>query len=771
MHERASQEDERKARRLSGPTCVRCCSSAMIDAEFLGEDFDPKQWLNIQLKESDPSNLPALEEELAILAAKLQLLGEEVGRSLDEDIEGATALVLSIPDDLSGFEAKIEEVQSKISKALVEVREINLKAESPVSVVRTCDTVLGRIESCRRILEDSEKWNNLVNGLDELFEQKDYRKIALRLKELEMTLSAVTNEQEAGSRSTIVASAASRLELLLLPELNAALSEHNLAKTKELYNVFGRLGRTDSFESQFRASRLKDPLEQWQSLEFSGGSERFIDRMVVLLGELKTYFMNEKRWCAQFFPKPEFLTLSLIRSYIATIQPSLHQRLTSVFWLDNEQDLSRLVLLFSLFDEFQRWIATEIFPPSCSISDVQFVTGAFDIFRNEYVKYEEALFSMLPRLDIHDIFAALENCKAEFSGHISRANRALKRCLDFTHGQQIIGVLHVLERYFSTIVTHLAGLISKEKGPTQDLLPKAKIDPRNSPFVADATDLNALFEVLEFPSVLYEQWNVFAVNARDAILIIPVEDVGSDVKELIAECRESSSVRRFDVVRLQFAVLAKACQQLLYANLLVPVMEQLAGVPGRKEWSLQATSQPSLLAKSFSMSPLPYITRIGEHLLLLPQLLEPLGHKQAYDFFLDCLPHNAAVESLLSKDSPGDVAASPQDDAEDSLSPVTRRWIASVTAGAMMEVERTIKDIPHLTLLGSRQLAADIQYFLNILAALGLQPSSSLVLLQKLLEMNESEIASARKLHSDQADLTVFDDVARIRRIRWNPPL
>ncbi|KAK2080695.1 hypothetical protein QBZ16_000549 [Prototheca wickerhamii] len=90
---------------------------------------------------------------------------------------------------------------------------------------------------------------------------------------------------------------------------------------------------------------------------------------------------------------------------------------------------------------------------------------------------------------------------------------------------------------------------------------------------------------------------------------------------------------------------------------------------------------------------------LGEHLLLLPQVLE----------------------SALLGEEGGEAAASPHASQEDSLGAVTD-WTVRIAAEAAADLVRlALRPLPRLSGAGAAQLAADLEYFCNVLGSLGVE--------------------------------------------------
>jgi len=152
-----------------------------------------------------------------------------------------------------------------------------------------------------------------------------------------------------------------------------------------------------------------------------------------------------------------------------------------------------------------------------------------------------------------------------------------------------------------------------------------------------------------------------------------------------------------------------------------------AALPSLKEWEAQPASVVAL--PSFTPYPLQYVTAAGEYLMMLPQLLESsLTSEQGVD---------VEDESSGSGDSlnvtTGVVAV---------ISPaqLVADWVDRAALAAARRYESQLQQLTSLSGQGAAQLAADIEYFCNVLNTLGLNAPPVLAAWQAALVA--SDVAS-----------------------------
>lgn len=137
--------------------------------------------------------------------------------------------------------------------------------------------------------------------------------------------------------------------------------------------------------------------------------------------------------------------------------------------------------------------------------------------------------------------------------------------------------------------------------------------------------------------------------------------------------------------------------------LLAKIKPHLVSIPGFSEWSAQPPSGgPSV--PTFTPYPLSYMTCVGEHLMLLPQMLE-----------------NALLLMGSTNDDNGG--------GEGSWGECVAEWLEVTVLAAAEMVESTLRIVTSggtLSALGRMQLGADLEYFMNVLMTLGVDVPASL---------------------------------------------
>jgi len=196
-------------------------------------------------------------------------------------------------------------------------------------------------------------------------------------------------------------------------------------------------------------------------------------------------------------------------------------------------------------------------------------------------------------------------------------------------------------------------------------------------------------------------------------------------------------------------------ERAVHAALLAPTAAALEAVPGLASWRAAGAEASQL--PSFNAYPQPYVTGVGEYLMSLPQQLEGLllGGGGGGDDDDD------------GADGPGTPSASAADDSDDAAA----AWLDRVVAGVAGAYAEALLRVPELSPGGAGQLAADVEYFANVMAALRVAPPPALLTLQAFaaLPADQFPAAGAAAVAAGAADARALRALAAARRLSLAP--
>lgn len=159
------------------------------------------------------------------------------------------------------------------------------------------------------------------------------------------------------------------------------------------------------------------------------------------------------------------------------------------------------------------------------------------------------------------------------------------------------------------------------------------------------------------------------------------------------------------------ADLTLAVDTLVENALCARVAGHFATVPALPEWHTMPATSVQL--PSFTPYPLQYITAAGEYLMMLPQILE------------SALATDGSAAGLSENETGGTLHAENRKDFTETAELVAK-WVDRAALASCQLYLDVLKELKNVSPQGAGQLAADIEYFSNVLSTLGLAVPSAL---------------------------------------------
>ena len=182
-----------------------------------------------------------------------------------------------------------------------------------------------------------------------------------------------------------------------------------------------------------------------------------------------------------------------------------------------------------------------------------------------------------------------------------------------------------------------------------------------------------------------------------------------------------------------------------------------AGAPGASGTAAAAAAAPGLVPQ-FSSYPLPLVTGVGEYLMSLP------GHLEAF------MTAAGDDEAGGGGGASGGDTTTTDDSGGDELA---AEWLdRAARAAGRLYVDAALR-IPRLGAAGAQQLAADAEYFANVLSALAAAPPPALAALPVFAALPAAEFSEAASaaVRGGGADARVLRRISEMRGgIGWEGP-
>lgn len=193
------------------------------------------------------------------------------------------------------------------------------------------------------------------------------------------------------------------------------------------------------------------------------------------------------------------------------------------------------------------------------------------------------------------------------------------------------------------------------------------------------------------------------------------------------------------------------------------VRDKLAYVPSFEEWAKQTHGN---IVLSFSISPQMYIKLIVEHLLVLPQVLEPYDQNTALEkIAVDVLRRDTNQVQHDEDESGSASGANHNHNNDQQHRGYASQWIAEVCRATQHLYLQKIFEIPRLSPAGSAQLAADLGHLFNVLSVLGISPIRPLEVVQRCLKTPDSQYQTVLEHFSKENEQALANRVKQLRKL------
>ncbi|XP_044180688.1 conserved oligomeric Golgi complex subunit 7-like [Acropora millepora] len=756
-------------------------------SKFSDDNFDVKEWVNSALRIRDDRT--PIDAHASNLVMKLQLFIQEVNNALEET---STQSVNNIPRVLREIESIRHDaslLKEQMTLVKEDIRAVEETTAQSMKMLMELDTVKSRMQDASRALQEADNWTVLSSDVDKVFESGDVKAIAAKLEGMHRSLTVLQDVPDYAQRRRLLEGLKNRLEALLSPKIVAAFNNHSLDDTKEYVKIFTNIERLDQLQSYYVRCHKAKLQKTWREVPTEDPNKSMLEWVSKFYDLILSTWHTEVSWCAQVFNEPGSVLCTLITQTLTHLEPSLSSCINE-FITKESNIIEKLIELRRVTLRFAHGLETAISQQQdkCSTLSVELLVDAvfspYVPYLLDYSTLQQAfLTEQLQAMRLHaDGLMETAGFMAESVEKIFHlSEQAVDFCINLTDGYGIHGLCHVLEEFFGAYAGRLDECISMlRKECSLDADPKMAELPSEG-ISEDWTLFQNAFRLIQICGDLLLKMEILDERLLAAIFMFeedsqtpekPQEKSASsprpfrwfnylqkerpaefnalnELKQKLKSAGESAVV--LPVVADQFQSLNERVHTFAFDIIFIQIRQQLAQTPKLQVWSAKSPESGAALSDelpTFSLSPLGYITHIGDYLLTLPQQLEP----------------------FITQDNPGLAAAMkagnlpfPDIQDQDEHNPGSY-WLGSIARGTMHVYTESILRIHELTPYSTQQLLADIDYFCNVLEALEVTPSQILTHINVLLK------ASPDKFHEVATDLGVEDRImvaiAGIRNIR-----
>ncbi|XP_044308477.1 conserved oligomeric Golgi complex subunit 7 isoform X1 [Varanus komodoensis] len=658
-----------------------------------------------------------------------------------------------------------------------DIKKLEQDTAQSMQVLVQLDHVKSRMQLAADSLQEADKWSTLSADIEETFKTQDVSVISAKLTSMQTSLAVLVDTPDYSEKCVHLEALKNRLEALASPQIVSAFSTQSLDQARVFVKVFTEIDRMPQLLAYYYKCHKVQLMATWQDL---CQSDLPLDRQLTELYDvlLETWH-SQLQWASQVFKNPHQVVVVLLIQVLGALVPPIPVCLsTAMEQVSPEDKLSQLLGLFDATVFFARGLEVATRPGlrECSTVKVaelvEAVYGPYKPFQLQYGALEEE--NLLIQMSAVPLeHGEVIDCVQELSHSVNKlfglALAAVDNCLRLTDGLGVGGLLRALRALFSKYAADFSSAI-------QAIRKKCRLDDVTSEvlFQEDWTAFQTAVRIIATCGELLRQCGDFEQQLANRIL----STAGRHLSDSYSPCslsglqepslekqspaknpwqeynylqRESpaeytalletlynlkekgTSHNLLLSSRSALVRLNQLAHELAFDSVFLRIKQQLLLVAKMEGWSTSSSGEMLMEdLPTFSLTPLEYISNIGQYIMSLPLHLEPFVTQE-----------DSALELALHA---GKLPFPPEQGEEPpELDNMADYWLGSLARATMQTYCEAILQIPELTPHSAKQLATDIDYLVNVMDALGLQPSKALQSTVALLKATPEEFKQVAK--------------------------
>ncbi|XP_004622945.1 conserved oligomeric Golgi complex subunit 7 [Octodon degus] len=749
-------------------------------SKFLADDFDVKEWINSAFRAgAKEAAAGKADGHAATLVMKLQLFIQEVNHAVEETSHQALQNMPKVLRDVEALKQEASFLKEQMILVKEDIKKFEQDTSQSMQVLVEIDQVKSRMQLAAESLQEADKWSTLSADIEETFKTQDIAVISAKLTGLQSSLVMLVDTPDYSEKCVHLEALKNRLEALASPQIVAALTAQAVDQSKMFVKVFTEIDRMPQLLAYYYKCHKVQLLAAWQELcQTDLPLERQLSGLYdALLGA----WHAQAQWATQVFRNPlEVVTVLLTQTLGALVPPLPECLRAGVERAGPELELSKLLELYEATAHFAKGLEAALLPHPQEynmVKVVELVDAVYSPYKPYQLRYgdmeESNLLIQISAVPLER--GEVIDCVQELSHSVSKlfglASAAVDRCARFTNGLGVCGLLTALKSLFAKYVSDFTSTL-------QSVRKKCRLDdvPPGALFQEDWTAFQSSVRIIATCGELLRQCGDFEQQLANRILSTAgkyltdsysprslagfQESILTDKKssaknpwqeynylqkdnpaeyaslmEMLYTLKEKGSGNHnlLAASRAALTRLNQQAHQLAFDSVFLRIKQQLLLVAKMESWNTAGIGETlTEELPAFSLTPLEYISNIGQYIMSLPLNLEPFVTQE-----------DSALELALHA---GKLPFPPeQGDELPELDNMADNWLGSIARATMQTYCDVILQIPELTAHSTRQLATDIDYLINVMDALGLQPSRTLQSIVTLLKAKPEDYRQLSK--------------------------
>ncbi|KAJ8284148.1 hypothetical protein COCON_G00029980 [Conger conger] len=748
-------------------------------SKFLDDDFDVKDWVNGAFKMVQKDAPGKADGHAATLVMKLQLFIQEVNNAIEESSNQALQNMPRVLRDVEALKQEASFLKEQMILVKEDIKKFEQDTVQSMQILVEIDQVKSRMQLAAEALQEADKWSTLSADIEETFKTQDLALISSKLTSMQGSLAMLVDTPDYSEKCVHLEALKNRLEALASPQIVATFNSQSLDQAKLFVKVFTEIDRMPQLLAYYYKCHKGQLVSVWQDLcqtelSLSKQLAEFYDTLLSM-------WHSQLQWSSQVFRNPyEVVTVLLIQTLGAMV-PSIPVCLrTAMERAPQEEKLEALLELHQTAANFGRNLEAAMLPhlgDTNLLKVAELVTTLYDPYKPYQLQYGELeetnlliQISAVP-LERVEVIDCVQELSQSVTKLFSLASAAVDRCVRLTDGLAVCGLLKALKALFTKYVSDFSITL-------QSIRKKCRLEDAcsASAYQEDWTAFQNSVRIIATCGELLRQCGAYEQQLSNRILatagrylsesysprsLTGIQEASTadrkastknpwqeynyllkgdpaeyaSLMEMLYNLKEKGTGNSSLLTEPRAALtrLNQQANQLAFDSVFLQIKHQLCLVS--KMESRNSSGMGETLTEdlpTFSLSPLEYITNIGQYIMSLPLHLEPFVTQE-----------DPALELALHA---GKLPFPPeQGDDLPELDNTADYWLGSIARATMQTYCDAILLIPELTSHSTKQLATDIDYLSNVMDALGLQPSRTLQQIVSLLKAKPEDYRQTAK--------------------------
>uniref|UniRef100_A0A672KW60 Conserved oligomeric Golgi complex subunit 7 n=1 Tax=Sinocyclocheilus grahami TaxID=75366 RepID=A0A672KW60_SINGR len=430
-------------------------------SKFLADDFDVKGWVNGAFKVVQKDAPGKTDAHASTLVMKLQLFIQEVNNSIEESSSQALQNMPRVLRDIEALKQEASFLKDQMILVKEDIKKFEQDTVQSMQVLVEIDQVKSRMQLAAEALQEADKWSTLSADIEETFKTQDVAVISGKLTAMQGSLVMLVDTPDYSEKCVQLEALKNRLEALTSTQIVSTFNSLATDQAKLFVRVFTEMDRMPQLLAYYYKCHKAQLLSVWESICQSDAPLK--QQLSEFYDTLLSTWHTQLQWSSQVFKNPcEVLTVLMIQTLGAMV-PTIPDCIAGA--LKRYTGDCRVDVLLELHQtaaNFSRSLEAAMQPQlsECNLLKVaelvSCVYSPYKTYQMQYGELEET--NLLIQLSAVPLERGeVLDCVLELTHSVQKvfglAAAAVDRCVKFTDGLGVCGLIKALRALFSKYVS------------------------------------------------------------------------------------------------------------------------------------------------------------------------------------------------------------------------------------------------------------------------------------------------------------------------------